>query len=131
MPPGNAFRPLLRAQPLRASTMSTQTAVVAAIVGIGAYALYMRQNGTKKLDKPIFSSMGFHSLKLQSTELINHNTKKLRFELPDASQPSGLSLTSALLTISFPNGRWVPVLRPYTPVNDLSMRNTFHCMQHH
>ncbi|KAL2256985.1 hypothetical protein VTK26DRAFT_802 [Humicola hyalothermophila] len=100
--------------------MSTQVAVVAAIAGIGAYALYMRQNGAKQSDKPIFSSMGFHSLKLHSSELISHNTKRLRFELPDASQPSGLSLTSALLTVSFPNGRWVPVLRPYTPVNDLN-----------
>ena len=123
MPPGNAFRPLLRAN-LRANTMSTQVAVVAAIAGIGAYALYQRQNSAQKSEKPIFSSFGFHSLRLHSTELINHNTKKLRFELPDSSQPSGLSLTSALLTVAIPNGRWFPVLRPYTPVNDLSMQKS-------
>lgn len=100
--------------------MSTQVAVAAAIAGIGAYALYLRSNGSAKSDKPVFSSFGFHTLRLESTELINHNTKKLRFELPDAKKPSGLSLTSALLTISFPKGRWLPVLRPYTPTNELN-----------
>jgi cytochrome-b5 reductase len=120
MPPGTSFRPLLRATH-RANVMGTQVAFAAAVAGIGAYALYLRSSSNTKSDKPIFSSFGFHTLRLDSTELINHNTKKLRFELPDASKPSGLSLTSALLTISFPNGRWLPVLRPYTPVNDLSM----------
>ncbi|KAK4247920.1 hypothetical protein C7999DRAFT_40791 [Corynascus novoguineensis] len=99
--------------------MSTQVAITVAVAGIGAYAWYLRSSSTSG-DKPVFSSFGFHSLRLESTELINHNTKKLRFELPDKSKPSGLSLTSALLTISFPKGRWFPVLRPYTPVNDLS-----------
>ena len=99
--------------------MGTQVAIAAAVAGIGAYAWYLRSNSTPS-DKPVFSSFGFRTLRLDSTELINHNTKKLRFELPDASKPSGLSLTSALLTVSFPNGRWIPVLRPYTPVNDLS-----------
>lgn len=102
--------------------MGTQVAFAAAVAGIGAYAWYLRSSKIQS-DKPVFSSFGFHTLRLDSTELINHNTKKLRFELPDAGKPSGLSLTSALLTISFPNGRWLPVLRPYTPVSDLSMRS--------
>lgn len=109
--------------------MSTQVAVAAAIAGIGVYALYLRRNSAQdKSGKPVFSSFGFRSLRLHSTELINHNTKKLRFELPDASQPSGLSLTSALLTVSFPNGGWLPVLRPYTPVNELGrlLRDSSH-----
>ncbi|KAK3353892.1 hypothetical protein B0T25DRAFT_456391 [Lasiosphaeria hispida] len=100
--------------------MSTQVAVAAAVAGIGAYALYNLRNRTPPTGKPLFASFGFHSLKVHSTELINHNTKKVRFELPDKTQPSGLSLTSALLTVSFPNGRWLPVLRPYTPTNDLA-----------
>ncbi|KAK4121677.1 ferredoxin reductase-like protein [Parathielavia appendiculata] len=119
MPSTTTLRPLLRATH-RANVMGTQVALAAAVAGIGAYAWYWRSSNTNKPDKPIFSSFGFHTLRLDSTELINHNTKKLRFELPDASKPSGLSLTSALLTISFPNGRWLPVLRPYTPVNDLN-----------
>ncbi|KAL2177079.1 uncharacterized protein P884DRAFT_201457 [Thermothelomyces heterothallicus CBS 202.75] len=98
--------------------MGTQIAITAAVAGIGAYAWYLRRSNTNG-DKPVFRSFGFHTLRLESAELINHNTKKLRFNLPDKSKPSGLSLTSALLTMSFPNGRWLPVLRPYTPVNDL------------
>ena len=97
--------------------MSAQVAVAAAVVGVGAFVYF--KNSAPPTGRPLFAKFGFNSLKLHSTELINHNTKKLRFELPDASQPSGLTLSSALLTVSFPNGRWLPVLRPYTPVNDL------------
>lgn len=98
--------------------MGSPVAIAAAAVGIGAFAWYLRSGADS--NKPIFSSFGFHTLRLHSTELVNHNVKKLRFELPDASKPSGLPLTSALLTISFPNGGWLPVLRPYTPTNDLN-----------
>ncbi|KAK4197974.1 hypothetical protein QBC40DRAFT_284532 [Triangularia verruculosa] len=142
MPPTtSSFRPfftqnsrLLRqpfgAAPRRAEVMTTQVAFAAAAVGIGAY-VYMRTGaaaapgtsatGTGSDSKPYFSGFGLRTLKLHSSELVNHNTKKLRFELPDPSQPSGLSLSSALLTISFPptNGRWTPVVRPYTPTNPL------------
>ncbi|KAK3292156.1 uncharacterized protein B0H64DRAFT_445117 [Chaetomium fimeti] len=119
MPPGTVFRPFLRATH-RANVMgTTQVAVAAAVAGIGAYAWYTRSNSTSS-DKPVFSSFGFHTLRLDSTELINHNTKKLRFALPDATKPSGLPLTSALLTVAFPSGRWLPVIRPYTPVNDIN-----------
>ncbi|KAK1759208.1 NADH-cytochrome b5 reductase 2 [Echria macrotheca] len=112
--------------------MSTQVAVAAAVAGIGVYALYLRRSSASaQTGKPIFGSFGFHSLKLHSSELINHNTKKLRFELPDASQPSGLSLSSALLTVSFPNGRWLPVLRPYTPTNDLDEKGFVELMVKH
>ncbi|KAK0736133.1 hypothetical protein B0T21DRAFT_366383 [Apiosordaria backusii] len=142
MPPTSSlFRPfftqnprLLRqpftSSPRRAEVMTTQVAFAAAAVGIGAY-VYMRSGattapgtsatGTSSDTKPYFTGFGFRTLKLHSTELVNHNTKKLRFELPDPSQPVGLSLSSALLTVSFPpsNGRWTPVLRPYTPTNAL------------
>lgn len=98
--------------------MSTQVIVAAAVAGIGAYAFYVRNT---KVDnsKPTFGSFGFHSLKLESGELINHNTKKLRFELPNKELPAGLKLSSALLTLSFPNGEWKPCIRPYTPTNSL------------
>ncbi|KAK3361167.1 ferredoxin reductase-like protein [Lasiosphaeria ovina] len=120
MPPSGPFPPFLRAK-LTASSMSgTQVAVAAAVAGVGAYALYLRKSASANAtDKPSLASFGFHSLRLHSTELVSHNVKRLRFELPNSTQPSGLSLTSALLTISIPAGRWLPVLRPYTPVNSL------------
>ncbi|KAL4864390.1 hypothetical protein BDV12DRAFT_205765 [Aspergillus spectabilis] len=62
----------------------------------------------------------FKSMRLQSSEYVNHNTKRLRFELPGgANSQSGLGLTSALLTLSKPDGSWFPVVRPYTPVSKL------------
>jgi len=99
--------------------MSTQIAVAAAVAGLGVYAFYLR-GGSSDSTKPVLGSFGFHSLKVHSAELVNHNTKKLRLELPNKDIPSGLSLSSALLTLSRPEGRWLPVLRPYTPTNDLS-----------
>lgn len=138
MPPYNPFKtkPNFLRPPLKASVMSTQVAVAAGVAGLGIYAFYLRRNTSGsatgaalatnmdasdlKPGKLPLSSFGFHSLRLHSTELINHNTKKLRFELSDPSQPAGLGLTSALLTISFPKGRWLPVIRPYTPTNDLN-----------
>ncbi|KAF6836556.1 oxidoreductase NAD-binding domain-containing protein [Colletotrichum plurivorum] len=61
----------------------------------------------------------FVSLPLESAEQVNHNTKRLRFKLPQRDAVSGLSLTSAVLTMSWPKGRWFPVARPYTPVQPL------------
>ncbi|KAL0936349.1 nadh-cytochrome b5 [Colletotrichum truncatum] len=61
----------------------------------------------------------FVSLPLESSEQVNHNTKRLRFKLPQRDSVSGLSLTSAVLTMSWPEGRWFPVARPYTPIQPL------------
>jgi cytochrome-b5 reductase len=105
--------------------MSAPVAIAAAVAGIGAYALYSRRASSDAAVKEPFASFGFHNLCLQSSELVNHNTKRLRFELPDPNVKSGLTLASAVLTISFPNGGWIPCIRPYTPTNDLSTLSPF------
>jgi cytochrome-b5 reductase len=51
-------------------------------------------------------------------EDVNHNTKKLRFALPEGDQVSGLSVASALLTKYKGPGMEKAVIRPYTPVSD-------------
>ncbi|TDZ32158.1 NADH-cytochrome b5 reductase 2 [Colletotrichum spinosum] len=61
----------------------------------------------------------FVSLPLESAEMVNHNTKRLRFKLPQRDAVSGLSLTSSVLTMAWPEGRWLPVARPYTPIQPL------------
>lgn len=61
---------------------------------------------------------GFISLKLESVENINHNTKKFRFALPEDDQVSGLRVASALLTKYKGPDMEKPAIRPYTPVND-------------
>lgn len=68
--------------------------------------------------KSTFGSIGFRSLKVEKIEEINHDTRRVRFALPEG-EVSGLKLTSALLSMSWPTGRWTPVFRPYTPVSDL------------
>ena len=61
---------------------------------------------------------GFISLKLDSVENINHNTKKFRFELPESDQVSGLQIASALLTKYKGPEMEKPAIRPYTPISD-------------
>jgi cytochrome-b5 reductase len=61
---------------------------------------------------------GFISLKLESVENINHNTKKFRFALPEGDQVSGLKISSALLTKYKGPEMEKPAIRPYTPVSD-------------
>lgn len=48
----------------------------------------------KAAAQPAFTGgdQGFLSLKLESTENINHNTKKFRFALPESDQTSGLAV---------------------------------------
>lgn len=61
---------------------------------------------------------GFISLKLESVEDVNHNTKKFRFALPESDQVSGLVIASAILTKFKGPDMEKPAIRPYTPVND-------------
>lgn len=63
---------------------------------------------------------GFLSLKLESVENINHNTKRFRFALPEENQVSGLPIASALITKYKGPDMEKPVIRPYTPVSDES-----------
>ena len=70
--------------------------------------------------KKIFTGgdQGFVSLKLDSVENINHNTKKLRFSLGDDEAVSGLNVASALVTKYKGPEMEKPVIRPYTPTSD-------------
>jgi hypothetical protein len=61
---------------------------------------------------------GFVSLKLESVEDVNHNTKIFRFKLPEEDSVSGVFFTSAILTKFQAPGAEKPVVRPYTPISD-------------
>ena len=70
---------------------------------------------------------GFISLKLESIENINHNTKKFRFVLPDEDAVSGIQIASALLTKYKGPEMEKAVIRPYTPVSDEGrLQSSFH-----
>jgi hypothetical protein len=79
---------------------------------------------------------GFTELKVESVEMVNHNVKKLTFALPDNETISGIAPiskvfpislgigmsrltpnTASLLTQHTPEGGWIPVMRPYTPIS--------------
>lgn len=70
--------------------------------------------------KPAFigGDQGFLSLKVTEVEDINHNTKRLRFELPEKDMVSGLTIASAVLTKFKGENDAKATLRPYTPISD-------------
>ena len=52
-------------------------------------------------------------LTVSEVEQINHDTKRITFQLPGgASEVSGVPAGAAILTQHTPAGRWFPVLRP-------------------
>lgn len=67
---------------------------------------------------------GFTEMKLKSSEEVNHNVKKLTFALPSDDSVTGLSPITSLLTRHTPEGAWIPVFRPYTPVSDNDVEGT-------
>ncbi|KAI2842331.1 hypothetical protein CBS11350_5943 [Aspergillus niger] len=98
-----------------------KVAGVAGFAGLGIYytKLYSTAFAESNEPKTVFSGLGLTTLRLQSIRTVNHNTKRLVFEYPDESASSGLTLTSALLAITHPEGSWLPTIRPYTPISDL------------
>ncbi|KAF2707251.1 ferredoxin reductase-like protein [Pleomassaria siparia CBS 279.74] len=67
---------------------------------------------------------GFVSLLLDRSEIINHNTKKLIFKLPEENMESGLPVASAVITKYKGPGMEKPVIRPYTPTSDVDQKGT-------
>ena len=66
---------------------------------------------------------GFISLELKDIETVNHNTKRLRFALPEDDMVSGVTFTSAILTKFKPDAPDAkPVVRPYTPISEEDAR---------
>ena len=61
---------------------------------------------------------GWVPLEVENVDTLNHNTKLVRFKLPEAGQVSGMEAASALLTKFKPEGADKPVIRPYTAVSD-------------
>ncbi|CAI6339593.1 unnamed protein product [Periconia digitata] len=81
---------------------------------------------TAQPGKPAFTGgdQGFLSLKLESSEIINHNTKKLTFALPEPDMDSGLHVASAVITKYKGAEMEKPVIRPYTPTSDVDQKGT-------
>ncbi|KAH6700587.1 NADH-cytochrome b5 reductase-like protein [Leptodontidium sp. MPI-SDFR-AT-0119] len=109
------------------SRVLRQRPAVVAVTGLGlsawgAKCLFIRNFYAESPSSPpskVFSGLLGPTLRLESSETVSHNTKRLRFAFPDSNAVSGLTLTSSVLTVSWPAGRWFPVLRPYTPINSL------------
>lgn len=86
--------PRLPLQGLRAKPVLLSAFVV---VGVGAYLGTRSAYAESNEPKNVFGGFGFTTLRLKSSEAVNHNTKRLVFEFPDKNAKSGLSLTCALV----------------------------------
>jgi cytochrome-b5 reductase len=62
------------------------------------------------------------SLLLDQVDVVNHNTKRFRFKLPNDDSVSGLQVASALITKYKGPEMEKPVIRPYTPVSEEDAR---------
>ncbi|CRK14804.1 hypothetical protein BN1708_011265 [Verticillium longisporum] len=105
------------------------TAIATGGISLGIYSRMMTGSAHADSGSPpkmFGSGPAFVSLPLESSEVVNHNTKRLRFRLPDENAVSGLALTSAVLTMSWPKGRWLPVARPYTPISPSDGKQSAH-----
>ena len=76
---------------------STVLAAIA-VAGAGTYAIRTYLSPPLHADslvapKNFKGGIGFTSLRLHSIEPVNHNVKRLRFELPEQNAVSGISLT--------------------------------------
>jgi cytochrome-b5 reductase len=59
-------------------------------------------------------------LKVTDVQQVNHDTKRITFELPGGKREvSGVTPGAAILTQHTPAGASFPVFRPYTPIHDL------------
>ncbi|ETS81630.1 hypothetical protein PFICI_06632 [Pestalotiopsis fici W106-1] len=102
-------------QPLRRGGVAAAIGAVA-VTGVGLAIYSNTAHADSGEPRKLFTGPVFTSLPLADSETINHNTKRLRFQLPEGTV-SGFPTTSAVLTFSWPKGSWTPVVRPYTPIN--------------
>ncbi|KAM5527607.1 oxidoreductase NAD-binding domain-containing protein [Fusarium oxysporum f. sp. phaseoli] len=96
--------------------------IVAGGLGLGIFSKLFIRNVSAQSAAPrkVFGNgPALVWLPLESAEMVNHNTKLLRFKLPLQEDVSGFPLTSSVLTVCWPRGRWLPVARPYTPISPL------------
>lgn len=125
-----AFQRTYATEPAKGgSNVALYGAAAVGVAGAGYYFLSpgAAQKAESKVKEAVGSApkktftggdQGFVSLLLKDVEIINHNTKKLVFKLPEDDQVSGLHVASALLTKFQAPGQEKPVLRPYTPTSD-------------
>ncbi|TQS36284.1 hypothetical protein Golomagni_03271 [Golovinomyces magnicellulatus] len=103
-----------------ATRIATWSIASVAVIGGVSYLYWPQVVDTVPINKsiPAFTGQGFINLKLENVENINHNTKKLRFALPEKDQVSGLQTASCLLTKFKGPEMEKAVIRPYTPTSD-------------
>ncbi|KAJ2907169.1 hypothetical protein MKZ38_007684 [Zalerion maritima] len=113
----------------RAPTLGT---IAAASVGAGLFYRMMSTNTaaaetvakTAPPAKIFGSGPAFASLKLESSKMVNHNTKLLRFEFPNGDAVSGLKLTCEpgyleLMVKHYPSGKASTHLHSLQPGDSL------------
>jgi cytochrome-b5 reductase len=106
---------------------------IAAAALSGSY-IYLRRGNPMADVKPVSTGpakkaftggdQGFVSLVLEKSEIVNHNTKKLTFKLPEEDMESGLPVASAVITKYKGPEMQKPVIRPYTPISDVDQQGT-------
>lgn len=94
-------------------------AIGAIAIGFGARYMATWDASIKNENPKVFiGDRKWIDLELEKVLEESHDTKRFFFKLPSEDSVSGLTLASAVLT-KFMTPKGSPVIRPYTPVNDL------------
>jgi cytochrome-b5 reductase len=111
------------AQPIKTNWIPFATAGATALAG---YTYYQTSNKLSAESKAaLIGDDQWVDIKVKEVITINHNVKRVIFELPSSEHVLGLSTASCVLTkfIRPENGK--AVIRPYTPVSDPAQTGEF------
>ena len=105
--------------------------VGAAAVAASAYYLSNRNKNVPKMNPTLFTGNGqWIDLPIKKIVQETADTKRFFFKLPAGIESSGLTLTSAVM-LKFVSQDGSEVMRPYTPVNDISDNNEMELLIKH
>ncbi|CAH0476694.1 unnamed protein product [Peronospora belbahrii] len=102
--------------PIQAKFLSQSVLITAGLAAFTSYASSSFVQCEETLQSKVaLDPKEFRSFPVRKVERINHNTKRVTFDLPTAEHEMGLITPSCLMARAKVNGK--TVVRPYTPTN--------------
>lgn len=129
------FSRIARSQNSRLLTYIIGTTATFAVATTAYHYTSLKKTSTSVIDnenpKVFIGDNKWIDLPLLKVEEQSHDTKLFTFKLPTDDSVTGLTLASAVLTKFFNEKTGKNVIRPYTPVSDLSMEGSFQLVIKH
>jgi cytochrome-b5 reductase len=101
--------------PAQARFLSRGALVAAGMAAFAAFSSPLASQCEAEQPKVALSPKEFRSFTVRKVESVNHNTKRVTFDLPSPEHEMGITTTSCLMARAKVDGK--TVVRPYTPTN--------------